>query len=171
YEMDQFWRQPSAAQLHRAEQKLDEALRFDPRYTLALVSLARLHWISAFWGYAEDPQILDAAEREARRAIEIEPGSGEAYAAFALVQFQKADIVSARKNLREAFARSPNSGLAYYAAGLYYMFKGLADKSVPAFQRAQELNPELIRRELGLAYRAQGDFVRARDQLRKDLEF
>jgi tetratricopeptide (TPR) repeat protein len=60
--------------------------------------------------------------------------------------------------------------LAHYAAGLYYMYKGLPGKSVQAFLRAQELNPELIRRELGLAYRFQGDFARARDKLRQDLD-
>jgi eukaryotic-like serine/threonine-protein kinase len=171
YEMELFWRSPSAAQLHRAEQNLDEALRFDPRFTLALVSLAKLHWIAAFWGYADDPRMLDVAEQQANRAIAIEPDSGEAYAALALIEFQKADIDQARKSLRGAFTRSPNSALAYYAAGLFYMFKGLSEKSILAFQRAQELNPELIRRELGLAYRSQGDFLRARDQLRQDLEF
>jgi non-specific serine/threonine protein kinase len=170
YEMEVFWRQPSSAQLNRAEQELDEALRFDPHFTLALVSLAKLHWLAAFWGYADDPRILDDAERKANQAIELEPNSGEAYAARALVEFQKGEIDTARKSLRQAFARSPNSALAYYAAGLYYMYKGLPGKSIQAFLRAQELNPELIRRELGLAYRFQGDFAKARDQLRQDLD-
>ncbi len=170
YEMEVFWRQPSAAQLNQAEQDLDEALRFDPHFTLALVSLAKLHWLASFWGYADDPRVLDEAERQANLAIEFEPNSGEAYAALALIQIQKAQIDAARKSIRAAFAHSNNSALAYYAAGLYYMTKGLAAKSIPAFQRAQQLNPELIHSELGLAYRSQGDFLGARDQLRKDLE-
>jgi serine/threonine protein kinase/Flp pilus assembly protein TadD len=170
YEMEVFWRQPSSAQLNRAERDLNEALRLDPRFTLALVSLAKLHWLAAFWGYADDPRVLDDAERQANQAIELEPNSGEAYAARALVEFQKGEIGTARESLRQAFARSPNSALAHYAAGLYYMYKGLPGKSVQAFLRAQELNPELIRRELGLAYRFQGDFARARDKLRQDLD-
>jgi tetratricopeptide (TPR) repeat protein/predicted Ser/Thr protein kinase len=170
YEMEVFWRQPSSAQLSRAEQDLVEALRFDPHFTLALVSLAKLHWLAAFWGYADDPRVLDEAERQANQAIELEPNSGEAYAALALIECQKGEVDAARKSLHRAFARSPNSALAYYAAGLYYMYKGLPGKSVQAYLRAQELNPELIRRELGLAYRFQGDFLRARDQLRQDLE-
>ncbi len=170
YEMEVFWRQPSSAQLNRAEQDLVEALRFDPHFTLALVSLAKLHWLAAFWGYADDPRVLDDAERQANQAIELEPNSGEAYAALALIECQKGEIDAARKSLHQAFARSPNSALAYYAAGLYYMYKGLPGKSVQAYLRAQELNPELIRRELGLAYRFQGDFLKARDQLRRDLE-
>jgi TolB-like protein/tRNA A-37 threonylcarbamoyl transferase component Bud32 len=170
YEMEAFWRQPSSTQLSRAEQQLNEALRFDPHFTLALVSLARLHWIASFWGYAEDSRILDDAQREAKEAIELEPDSGEAYAALALIELQKVHSDDARESIRAAFVRSPNSALAYYAAGLYYLTKGLAAKSVSSFQRAQEFNPELIRREVGLAYRAQGDFLRARDQLRQDLE-
>ena len=171
YEMEVFWRQPSSAQLNRAEQYLREALRLDPHFSLALVSLAKLHWLAAFWGYADDPRLLDDAEQEANQAIELEPGSGEAYAARALVELQKGKSDLGRRSLRQAFTRSPNSALAYYAAGVYYMFKGLPGKSVQAFLRAQELNPELIRRELGLAYRFDGDFVRARDQLRQDLEY
>jgi serine/threonine protein kinase/Tfp pilus assembly protein PilF len=170
YEMEVFWRQPSAAQLDRAEQDLQEALRSDPRFGLALVSLARLHWLAAFWGYADDPRILDSAEHEANRAIELEPDSGEPYAALSLVQIQKGSIGDARKSIQAAFTRSRNSALAYYAAGLYYMTKGLALKSITCFQKAQQLNPELIRRELGLAYRSQGDFLRARDELRQDLD-
>jgi eukaryotic-like serine/threonine-protein kinase len=170
YEMEVFWRQPSSAQLNRAQQDLNEALRFDPHFTLALVSLSKLHWLAAFWGYADDLRVLDEAERRANQAIELEPNSGEAYAALALVELQKGETDAARKSLRAAFVRSPNSALAYYAAGLYYMAKGISAKSIQAFQRAQELNPELIRRELGLAYRSQGDFLRARDQLRQDLE-
>lgn len=170
YEMEVFWRQPSAAQLNRAEQDLNEALRSDPHFTLALVSLAKLHWLAAFWGYADDPGVLDVAERQANQAIELEPKSGEAYAALALIQIQKAQVDDARNSIRAAFTRSRNSALAYYAAGLYFMTKGLSAKSIPSFQRAQELNPELIRSELGLAYRSQGDFSRARDELRKDLE-
>src|SRR5271163_677905 len=37
YEMELFWKNPSAEQLARAEQRLNEALEFDPRFTLALV--------------------------------------------------------------------------------------------------------------------------------------
>jgi serine/threonine protein kinase/Flp pilus assembly protein TadD len=170
YEMEVFWKEPSAQHLERAEQELQEALRVDPHFGLALVSLARLHWLASFWGYADDPRILDDAQREANRAIELEPDSSEPYAALALVQIQKGSIADARQSVQKAFARSRNSALAYYAAGLYYMTKGLATKSIPCFQKAQQLNPELIRNELGLAYRSQGDFLRARDELRKDLE-
>ncbi len=169
YEMEVFWRNPSAEQLSRAEQWLDQALKLDPRFTLALVSLARLHWIGVFWGYSDAPTNLRMARQEANRAIELDPGLGEAYAALALIELQEGQLNQAEVHLREAFARSPGSALAYYAAGFYYIDRGLPDQSVQAFLRAKELDPNLVRRELAIAFRYQVDLDRAEKQAREAL--
>jgi serine/threonine-protein kinase len=170
YEMEQFWRRPGAQQLSLTEQSLNAALRVDPRFTLALVSLAKLRWISIFYGYASGPRVLDRAEQEADQAIRQDPSLADAYAAKALVRYQRGQLDGVRDSLREAFALSPQSALAYYAAGFYYMGRGLPDWSVRAFRRARDLDPELVRRELGYAYRYAADFVRAERQLREDLQ-
>src|SRR5216684_77534 len=169
YEMELFWKNPSAEQLSRAEQRLDEALELDPRFTLALVSLAKLHWIAVFWGYSDAPTSLALALQKANRAIELDPGLGEAYAALALVELQEGRLNQTETRLREAFARSPGSALAYYAAGFYYIDRGLPDQSVRAFLRANELDPNLVRRELAIAYRYQVDLDRAEKQAREAL--
>jgi tetratricopeptide (TPR) repeat protein len=169
YEMELFWKNPSAEQLSRAEQRLDEALELDPRFTLALVSLAKLHWIAVFWGYSDAPTSLGLALQKANRAIELDPGLGEAYAALALIELQKGQVNQTEASLREAFARSPGSALAYYAAGFYYIDRGLPDQSVRAFLRANELDPNLVRRELAIAYRYQVDLDRAEKQAREEL--
>ncbi len=169
YEMELFWKNPSAEQLSRAEQRLDEALELDPRFTLALVSLAKLHWIAVFWGYSDAPTSLALALQKANRAIELDPSLGEAYAALALVELQEGRLNQTETRLREAFARSPGSALAYYAAGFYYIDRGLPDQSVRAFLRANELDPNLVRRELAIAYRYQVDLDRAEKQAREAL--
>ncbi len=169
YEMEVFWRNPGAEQLLRAEQRLDQALRLDPRFTLALVSLAKLHWIAVFWGYSDSATSLRMALQEANRAIELDPGLGEAYAALALIELQEGQLSQTEAHLREAFARSPGSALAYYAAGFYYIDRGLPDQSVRAFLRANELDPNLVRRELAIAYRYQVDLDRAEKQAREEL--
>ena len=169
YEMELFWKNPSAEQLSRAEQRLDEAIELDPRFTLALVSLAKLHWIAVFWGYSDAPTSLGLALQKANRAIELDPGLGEAYAALALVGLQEGQINQTEARLREAFERSPGSALAYYAAGFYYIDRGLPDQSVRAFLRANELDPNMVRRELAIAYRYQVDLDRAEKQARKEL--
>ncbi len=169
YEMDVFWRSPSAEQLARAEQRLNEALELDPRFTLALVSLAKLHWVAVFWGYSDAPTSLRMALEEANRAIELDPVLGEAYAALALIALQEGQLSQTEARLREAFARSPGSALAYYAAGFYYIDRGLPEQSVRAFLRAKELDPNLVRRELAIAYRYQLDLDRAEKQAREAL--
>jgi tetratricopeptide (TPR) repeat protein/predicted Ser/Thr protein kinase len=169
YEMEQFWRNPSAAQLERVERELEGALRLDPNFVLAMVSLARVEWIGTFWGHPTSPNGLEKAEELLRRAIEIDPGFGEAYAARALLEFQRGQLDEARTSLREAFSRSPNSALAYYAAGFYYLGRGLADFSTRAFSQARRLEPQLVRRELGYTYWYAGDLARAEKQFREDL--
>jgi tetratricopeptide (TPR) repeat protein/predicted Ser/Thr protein kinase len=169
YEMELFWKNPSAEQLSRAEQRLDEAIELDPRFTLALVSLAKLHWIAVFWGYSDAPTSLGLALQKANRAIELDPGLGEAYAALALVELQEGQVNQTEARLREAFERSPGSALAYYAAGFYYIDRGLPDQSVRAFLRANELDPNMVRRELAIAYRYQVDLDRAEKQAREQL--
>ena len=171
YEMELFWRNPSAEQLSRAEQRLEKALELDPRFTLALVSLAKLHWIAVFWGYADSdaPTSLHMALQEANRAIELDPGLGEAYAALALVELQEGQLDLTEISVRDALARSPGSALAYYAAGFYYIDRGLPDQSVSAFLRARELDPNLVRRELAVAYRYQVDLDRAEEEARDAL--
>jgi TolB-like protein len=169
FEMERFWQRPSAEQLALAEQPLQDALRLDPRFTLALVSLARLHWTAAFWGYAKGPEILALAGQEADQAIQQDPGLGEAYAARALVQFQMGKLDETEESLRAAFSRSPNSALAFYAAGLYFLGRGLPDLGVQAFRRARDFDPQIIRTELSIAYRYNADLEAAEDQARKDL--
>jgi len=170
YEMEVFWRNPSTEQLSRAEQLLEQALELDPHFTLALVSLAKLHWIAVFWGYSDAPTSLRMALQEANLAIELDPGLGEAYAALALIELQEGRLSDMEARLREAFARSPGSALAYYAAGFYYICRGLPDQSVRAFSRAKELDPNLVRRELAIAYRYQVDLGRAEIQAREELD-
>ena len=169
YEMEVFWRNPSAQQLARAEQRLDQALKLDPQFTLALVSLAKLHWIAVFWGYSDASTSLGKAKKEADRAIELDPGLGEAYAALALIELQKGQLNDTEARLRDAFARSPGSALAYYTAGFYFIDRGLPDQSTRAFLRANQLDPNLIRRELAMTYRYQVDFDRAEKQAREAL--
>jgi eukaryotic-like serine/threonine-protein kinase len=169
YEMELFWKNPSAEQLLRAEQRLEKALELDPRFTLALVSLAKLHWIAVFWGYSDAPTSLHMALQEANRAIELDPGLGEAYAALALVELQEGQLDLTEISVRDALVRSPGSALAYYAAGFYYIDRGLPDQSVSAFLRARELDPNLVRRELAVAYRYQVDLDRAEEEARDAL--
>lgn len=169
YEVDQFWQRPSAERLQLAERHLLLAIEKDPRFSLALVTLAKLRWVSAFYGYDDGGRELDAAVVAADRALALDPTLGEAHAARALVDFQRGALDGARAHIRMAAAQSPNAALVHYAAGFYFMGRGLAAESIAAFQRAQQLEPDLVRRELGFAYQYAGDLEQAQVQYRDDL--
>ncbi|HKT79496.1 MAG TPA: protein kinase [Vicinamibacterales bacterium] len=169
-QLELFWQQPNASQLDAVRQSLEQAVRYDPKYTQAIVQLVVVDWVGAFWGYRSSPDGLERAERLADEAIAADPAFADAYAARSLLRFQKGALDAARADLRAALDRSSQSALTYYAAGWYFLGRGFNDLSVTAFQRAHELHPELVRRELGIAYRFQGNLVRAAQRYRDDLK-
>jgi tetratricopeptide (TPR) repeat protein len=113
---------------------------------------------------------MTAQDALAEDAIAGDASFGDAYAVKALLKLQHGDLPQMRSNIRLALDRSPSSPLAYYAAGWYYLASGLGERSVAAFTRADQLEPELVRRELGIAYRYAGDYTAAERQFREDLE-
>lgn len=169
FELDRFWQQPSAERLGQAERHLLLALDEDPQSTLSLVSLAKLRWVAAFSGYAEGDETLRRAETSAKRALELDPSYGEAYAALALVQFQRGEIEAMRDNIRRSLKATPSSALGLYAAGFYFLANGLAAQGVTAFESARRIDPSLVRREVGIAHRYAGEFDTAADEFRRVL--
>lgn len=168
YELGQFWQQPSQQRLQMAERHLLLAVEKDPQFTLALLALAKLRWVGAFYGYGGERE-LDAAAAATERALAINSRLGDAHAVRALVDLQRGNLDEARARLRLAATYSPAAAMVHYAAGFYFMGRGLADQSVQAFARAQELEPDLVRRELGFAYQYAGDLERSSAQYRDDL--
>jgi tetratricopeptide (TPR) repeat protein len=169
YLLELFWRQPDSAKLAAARRALEQAVEEDPGFTLAIVRLVFVTWTGTFWGYQVDTPERTPVETLAADAISQDPTFGDAYAAKALLSFQDGKLDAMRDEIRAALGRSPNSALAHYAAGWYYLASGLAERSAAAFTRAGQLEPELVRRELGIVYRYVGDFARAEQQLREDL--
>ena len=167
--LERFWRRPETTQLIAAQRELETAIALDPVFTLAKVRLAFVNWIGSFWGYldAGGPASQDALADD---AIARDPSFGDAYAVKALLDLQRGNLPQMRTEIRAALDRSPSSALAHYAAGWYYLAAGLGQRSLDAFTRADELEPELVRRELGIALRFAGDFSRAERQFREDLE-
>jgi serine/threonine-protein kinase len=170
YSLEQFWRNPDARHLAAVQRALESAIALDPGFSLAQVRLVFANWIASFWGYLETTGGPAAQDALADDAIARDPSFGDAYAVKALLKLQHGDLPQMRANIRAALDRSPSCALAYYAAGWYYLAAGLGERSVAAFTRADQLEPELVRRELGIAYRYAGDFAAAERQFREDLQ-
>jgi eukaryotic-like serine/threonine-protein kinase len=170
YALELFWRSPEVSHLSAAQRALESAISLDPGFSLAKVRLVFVNWVASFWGYLDATGGSPAQDALAQDAISRDPSFGDAYAVKALLSFQRGDLPQMRTEIRAALDRSPSSALAHYSAGWYYLAAGLGQRSVDAFTRADELEPELVRRELGIAFRYAGDFARAERQFRDDLE-
>ncbi len=83
--------------MRRAEALFRRALDEDPGYALAWVGLADSVALLFEYGYA-DADVLNAAESAAHRAVELDPGLGEAHTSLGLVyeaRYQGPDAVRA----------------------------------------------------------------------------
>ena len=126
----------------KAAQYFQQAVSIEPSFarayaglaeaTLEEVVLAKATWVEA------GPPALAAA----RRAIALDPNSGEAYTAMGSIQMvYSEDWPAAERSLQRALALSPNYSLAEMQYSIYLDSMGRSDEAVTHMRRALELDP------------------------------
>jgi tetratricopeptide (TPR) repeat protein len=100
----------SPAALRLAVQRFNEAIKTDSIYAQAYAALADTHVLLGYWNFTDDPGAeFEAADRNARRALDLDPALAEAHASAGLVRlFRDIDIRAARDELQEAVKLSPS---------------------------------------------------------------
>jgi len=88
---------------------LQQATARDPDYASAWAALSQAYELLPWYELAEWPGSLASAEQSARRALALDPQSGEAHAALANVLRDKLDYASADREYRRALALNPGS--------------------------------------------------------------
>jgi len=146
--------------LKRAEDEANARLQRNPNDSKALLErgLARLRLSQ-----------LDAALEDFSRAVTLEPNSADARAHLAFGLWQQSRFEAALVAAREALERNPEHASAHYYVGrLLLLTGGQSQDAIQHLQRAIELDPEqdTLRFDLLIAYRAKGDTIRAKAQLR-----
>ncbi len=112
------------------------------------------------------------SETLARETVALKPGAANEISD----QLLAGDIVgrkpSASENeLRAALSQTPGSFEANKRLGEFYFLSQKYPKAIPLFEAANRINPENHANsyDLALAYRANGDYAKAREQVRKIL--
>ena len=129
----------------RTEQSLDKALSYfqaaiaaDPDFALAHAGLALAYGPRLVYGYVPPGHGLAEQKTAALRALELDPGLGEARAALGSVRTQEWDWQGAETEFRNAIeARAPTT--LWY--GWYLYAVGRADEALVQERRAMELDP------------------------------
>lgn len=91
----------SESNLRRALELYDEALERDPDFARALVARSRVLVSQLAFGFAP-PEVVEAAEHDARRAIELDGGLAGGYSALGMVRLTQAHYMDAENLMQRA---------------------------------------------------------------------
>ncbi len=145
--------------LHRREvlrsiSYLTQATSLDPSYAPAHAGLAEALASEVLLLNNPDPGAETRARSEAGRAIDLDPNSGEGYAALSLVELNYAkNWEAAGQDLQKSLALNPNNSLAEMQMAVYLDAKSRPEEAVAHMRRAVKLDPLsfFMNRHLGSA--------------------
>jgi eukaryotic-like serine/threonine-protein kinase len=120
-----------------------QAISLDPNFALAYVAIADSYAIMSPYGYAAPNEVFPKAKEAAQRAIEIDPGSAEAHAAYGKIL---ADYYwkwsEAEREFKRSIELNPNVALTHYQYGAACLTPvGRFDEAISELKRGLELDP------------------------------
>jgi TolB-like protein len=119
-----------------------KAIALEPEYAAANAGLAEALATQFVVDGASSAELMPSAIEAARRAIELDPYSGEAYTALGAIDTTYFyDWNSAEKNLRKGIELSPSSSDAETWYAVYLTSVGRPAEAVDAMRRAVALDP------------------------------
>ena len=158
----------------RASEMLRRALALQPQMAsahawlgLALLNLGR----------------VDEAITSLRQAVALEPDSSDTHQALARALWMgKADVAEAIRHLRQSIAVNPEAGYSYLQLSFLEALTGELDAAEASARQAIELQERAIsgtqgllivgaHARLGYVHYRRGDYARAHDEYRRELEF
>lgn len=118
-----------------------EAITLEPEYAEAQGGLSEALLTQFIAGQARS-DVMPAALASAKRAIELDPDSGEAYTALGAIDADYLwDWNAAEQNLRRGIALSPSNSNAEIWFAMYLLHVNRLSEAVEATERAVELDP------------------------------
>jgi non-specific serine/threonine protein kinase len=152
---------------------LELALEHDPDFAAALAGLAASQ-ANRYRNFDASGELLQRAEANARRAVELEPTLPQGSHALAMVAANRYDYRRASELLRDAVRLAPKEALYWdnLSWSLAYEIPPDADGSIQAAREALRLQPQFpgAYYHLGRGLLARGDNEEAREAFERALE-
>ncbi len=157
--------------LRRSVEYFEQAIERDPDYALAWAGLAEALGLLEFYGLPI-PASVDDPLRAARRAVEIDPGLGEAHASLGIILSLRHRGPEAVAELKRAIELQPAYAEAYIWLSWVELVLGRPADALRWGRRAAELNPlsPAIHVYLAEALLARGETQHALDEARRSRE-
>ncbi|MDQ3714279.1 MAG: protein kinase [Acidobacteriota bacterium] len=123
----------------KAIQYFEQAIALDPNYALAYAGLADCYAVesSPVKGQEKTAKLRAAANK----ALELDSGLGEPYAALAEASWEERNWAGAERNYKRAIELNPNYASAHQWYGELLTRLGRHDEAISEIKRARELDP------------------------------
>jgi serine/threonine-protein kinase len=138
----QEWNRRTAQGLRSAIDYFQQALRHDPTYARAYAGLADAYGALGTQAFAPPASIYPQAKAAALKALELEPGLGEAHASLGnVLQNFEWNWTAAEREYRRAIELNPGDATSHQWLGMLLAQKGDFEQSLREVRRAEELDP------------------------------
>ena len=148
------------------------ALEVEPDFAHAHQAIGRLYAYTSLFGALPPEEAFELAENSLRRAIELDPAIGPAYAWLAvIVRNRDGEFAKALDLLDTALANEPGNARIMHIKALTLRLLGRLEEAAPLYKRAQRLDPLslTVTESYGSFLRDFGRFEDAEQQYRRAL--
>jgi len=167
------WNRWTPEDARQAIRRFERSIEMDPDCGLPYSALANAFTFLAAGGYLQGEIAYPRAREAALRAVELEEGSGESYAALAVVKlFHDWDFPEAYRYFQKALTKTPGAAPVRQLYALYLTAMGEYEAAEEELLTAIELDPlsPTLRTSLGEVYIHADRPEEAQRQLRRVLE-
>jgi tetratricopeptide (TPR) repeat protein len=136
-----FWQQRTPRGFEQALQSFEAALAANPSHARAHAGLADTYTLLESFGLMSPAAALGRARAEAERAVQLEPGLGEAHASLAIVLWEAHDTAAAMAEMQRALELDPGYATAHHWYGLFLQQFLRPEEAIAEARRAVALDP------------------------------
>jgi TolB-like protein len=150
-----------AARFPDAIAQLKDALRLDPKFARGHARLASLYALATLYTSSGHKEMVDAADKHARLALDLDPKLAEPHVALGLVCSQQRRYIDQRVAFDRAIAIDPDDATSLYWLASMLIYTGYTAKGNAVLDRVLAIDPimpiALFWRGLGHAYAGEMD--------------
>lgn len=169
-----FWNKRNEANLKKAIECFELALRLDPRYAAPYAGIADSYFYLGYsFGRMDPNDAMPRAKAAALRALELDPESADPHASLALIQtIYDWDWPAAESSCRRALSLNPSLALARQAYAILLVALRRTDEAITQIYAARQADPLSlsINNFVGLVHFAARQFDECIASSRKTLE-
>lgn len=126
----------------KSAEYFQKAISSDSSFAAAYAGLAQALDLEPLVGEASQADVRIPSLAAARRAVELDPNSGEAHTALGMIEIDsEKNWDAARHELEAAISLSPNYSLAEIYYGIYLDAVGRPEEAITHMRRALQLDP------------------------------